>query len=424
MDVTLMRAHNDLSGAMRTQSPGSEDEMTKTRVAIVGAGTVGLSAALHLARSGKFDIIVLEAEYIAEGSSSRSIGIVETQYMDEFDIAVRAFGLRFVEELVASDGLHFNRNGYLRLGDSDEALERYACSVDLQKRHGIDDARVLGKSEIKSLVPHLEMGDRAGGLYGPSDGYLDGHLFANLMGDIARRNGATIMQKAKVLGATCGRGEEIVLDTTRGPIVADVVVNAAGGWAGRVGELLDAPVTMNPQRHQAITVTLNKPLGYTMTSVMDYVPGSGRAGLYFRHENKASLFAGLHTEETIQEASDPDSVSYNADEAFTEQIAEALAERLPGLEGAGLGRGWAGMYPMSFDQQPVVGPHPADARVYCALGAGGNGIQLAPAIGKTVAEYLEGVAPSMAGPGSKWDSTRIATSDPALAGVNLQGAQQ
>lgn len=398
--------------------------MTRTRVAIVGAGTLGLSTALHLAKSDQFEVAVVEAAHIAEGSSSRSIGIIETQYLNEFDIAVRAFGLRFAKALAVSDGLHFTTNGYLRLGDSDEALERYEQSIDLQRRHGVEDAQVLDKSQIATLIPQLEMGDRVGGLYGPSDGYVDGHLFANVMGDIARRNGAKIMQKAKLLGATNGNGADIVLDTTRGQVVADIVVNAAGGWAGVVGDLLNAPVTMNPQRHQAITVTLDKPLGYTMTSVMDYVPGSGRAGLYFRHENESSLFAGLHTEELIQEASDPNTVSYNVDETFTEQIAEALAERLPNLEGAGLGRGWAGMYPMSVDQQPVVGPHPADARIYCALGAGGNGIQLAPAIGKTVAEYLEGTTPSLAGPGSKWDSARLTTIDPAVTGTNLQGAQQ
>ena len=398
--------------------------MTEARVVVVGAGTLGLSTALHLAGSGRFEVTVLEAQHIAEGSSSRSIGIIETQYMNEFDIAVRAFGLRFAKALAVSDGLHFNTNGYLRLGDSDEALERYAHSVELQKQHGIDDARVLDRTEIAALIPHLETRDRVGGLYGPGDGYVDGHLFANLMGDIARRRGATIKQKTALLGATSGSGEDVVLDTSSGRIVADFVVNAAGGWAGRIGALLGAPVSMNPQRHQAITVTLDKPLGYTMTSVMDYVPGSGRAGLYFRHENEHSLFAGLHSEETIQDASDPDRVSYTVDEAFTEQIAEALAHRLPQLEGAGLGRGWAGMYPMSFDQQPVVGPHPVDARIYCALGAGGNGIQLSPAIGKTVAEYLEGVTPSLAGPGSKWDPARLVMSDPAVAGTNVQGAQR
>jgi len=241
------------------------------------------------------------------------------------------------------------------------------------------------------------------------------------MGDLARRRGATIMQKAKLLGATSGSGGEFVLDTTRGQVTADVVVNAAGGWAGAVGDLVGAPVTLKPQRHQAITVTLSKPLGYVMPSVMDYVPGSGRAGLYFGHENETSLFAGLHTEETIHAAADPDTVSLNVDESFVEEIAGALAERLPHLEGAVLGRGWAGLYPMSFDQQPVVGPHPGNERVICALGAGGNCIQLAPAIGKTVAEYIDGDIPSLAGPGSKWDSARIATSDPAVAGARPQG---
>ncbi|MCC4306712.1 MULTISPECIES: NAD(P)/FAD-dependent oxidoreductase [Rhodococcus] len=398
--------------------------MAKTRVAIVGAGTLGLSTALHLTKSGQFDVTVVEAEHIAEGSSSRSIGIIETQYMNEFDIAVRAFGLQFAKTLAAAEGLHINVNGYLRLGDSDHAIDQYTRSVELQKTYGVHDARVLDKADISRLIPELEMGDRVGGLYGPSDGYVDGHLFATSMSTVARRGGATILQKAKLLGVTSGAGDEIVLDTTRGSITADVVVNAAGGWAAQVGDLLGAPVTLNPQRHQAITVTLSRPLGYTMPSVMDYVPGSGRAGLYFRHENDLSLFAGLHTEETIQDASDPDTVSYTVDESFVEQIAEALAHRLPGLDEAGLGRGWAGMYPMSFDQQPVVGPHPTDSRIVCALGAGGNGIQLAPAIGKTVAEYLEGVTPSLAGPGSKWDSSRLSTSDPAVAGSNLQGAQQ
>jgi sarcosine oxidase, subunit beta len=180
---------------------------------------------------------------------------------------------------------------------------------------------------------------------------------------------------------------------------------------------------MNPQRHQAITVTLSKPLGYVMTSVMDYVPGSGRAGLYFRHENEHSLFAGLHTEETIHAASDPDDVAYAVDESFVEQIAEALAERFLRLDGAGIGRGWAGMYPMSFDQQPVVGPHPTNPKVLCALGAGGNGIQLAPAIGKTISEHLDGTEPSLAAAGSKWDSARTAASDPAVAGTTLEGAR-
>lgn len=398
--------------------------MGEARVAIVGAGALGLSTALHLAQTGQFEVTVVEAEHIAEGSSSRSIGIVETQYMNEFDIAVRAFGLQFVKKLVASDGLSFNANGYLRLGDSEQALDSYARSIDLQRKYGVDDARVLNKDEITKLIPQLELRDRIGGLYGPSDGYVDGHLFSNTMGDIARRHGATILQKAKLLGVTTGAGGEFALQTSRGEVIADVVVNAAGGWAGRVGELLGAPVTLNPQRHQAITVTLSKPLGYVMTSVMDYVPGSGRAGLYFRHENEFSLFAGLHTEETIQDASDPDNISYNADESFTEQIAEALAERLPRLDGAGIGRGWAGIYPMSFDQQPVVGPHPSNERVVCAIGAGGNGIQLSPAIGLTVTEHLQGVTPTLAGPGSKWDSARLASSDPAVAGANLQGAQQ
>ncbi|MFI8975029.1 NAD(P)/FAD-dependent oxidoreductase [Nocardia asteroides] len=389
--------------------------MKTTRVAVVGAGVVGLATALHLSQSPEFDVTVLEMDHIASGSSSRSVGIIETQYLEEFDISVRAYGLRFVQSLAHHENLQLVANGYLRLADSDQMLERYEASVERQRAWGINDAQVLSAGEVQALVPGIEMRDRVGGLFGPSDCYVDGYLFANLMGDLARRNGATILQKAHLLGVSNGSDDSLVLETTRGEVTADIVVNAAGAWAGRVGQLLGAPITLSPQRHQAVTVTLDRPIGYAMPSVMDYVPGSGRMGLYFRPEGEAALFAGLHSEDGTHAASDPDRASGNVDPEFIELIAEALAERLPNLDGAGIGHGWAGLFPMSFDQRPVVGPHPADPRVICAIGSGGNGIQLSPAIGKTVCEYLEGHANTLAGPATPWDSARIASGDPALA---------
>ncbi|MQA11854.1 MAG: FAD-dependent oxidoreductase [Pseudonocardiaceae bacterium] len=389
--------------------------MSKTRVIVIGGGALGFSTALHLAETDEFEVTVLESQHIAEGSSSRSIGIVETQYMSSFDIAVRAFGLRFVGHLAENEGLTLNRNGYLRLASNDAALEAFQRSIALQREQGITGPRVLIRSEVEKLIPQISLHDRVGALYGPSDGYLDGHLYTNLLADLARRAGATVLQQAALLGAEHAADGTYRLQTRRGKLAADIVVNAAGGWAGRVGDLLDAPVEVKPQRHQAITVALSQSLGYVMPSVMDYVPGSGNPGLYFRHENIDKLFAGLHIEEAVESAADPDTYFQSGDQWFAEQIAEALASRLPGLEGAGLGSGWAGIYPMSTDHQPIVGPHPENPSVLLAVGAGGNGIQLSPAIGKTVSEYLTGRTPSLAGPGSPWDAARIARSSATAA---------
>ncbi|MEV6059948.1 FAD-binding oxidoreductase [Nocardia asteroides] len=382
--------------------------MEKVRIVVIGAGAVGLATALELSTSDRYDVTVLDRQHIAEGSSSRSVGIIETQYVDEFDIRVRAFGLRYARDLAQRAGLQLIVNGYLRLAESDQTMAAFALSVERQHQQGIDDARLLTRAEIAELIPFLNMSDRVGGLLGPSDGYVDGHLFAHVMADLARQNGVRIRQRTKLLKASWSGSGAVELSTDRGDFTADYVVNAAGAWAGQVADVLGAPVAMHPQRHQAVTVILDEPFPRLWPSVMDYVPGSGRTGLYLRPEGDRRLFAGLHSEEAFHGTVDPDDYSVATDAGFVEQIAEALDIRLSGLDTARLGQGWAGLFPTSFDAQPVIGPHPDNPHVLCAVGGGGNGIQLAPAIGRTVREYLDAVRPSLAGPGTKWDPARMA----------------
>src|SRR5205814_1049644 len=154
------------------------------------------------------------------------------------------------------------------------------------------DATVLDRDGLRRLVPELHCDDLAGGLLGPSDGYVDGHLYCNLLADLLRDRGARVLTSTQLLGLD---GRRLM---TSGPTLeCDVVVNAAGAWAGDVGELLGAPARILPERHQALVAHLPRELDFLMPSVMDYIPGSGALGLYFRHESRTSLIAGLHTEE-------------------------------------------------------------------------------------------------------------------------------
>src|SRR4051794_40201949 len=107
--------------------------MSGPRIVVVGGGAAGLSSAYHLSSSGCTSVTVLERDHVGAGASGRSAGIVETQFLDPFDIQVRAIGRRFVDTMAADHGLVFIRNGYLRLADSDATLERYAQCVSLQR---------------------------------------------------------------------------------------------------------------------------------------------------------------------------------------------------------------------------------------------------------------------------------------------------
>ncbi len=359
-------------------------------VCVIGAGAVGLASALALARRGAREVTVLEARHVAAGSSGLSVGIVETQYVRPLDIELRVRSMALFNFLERERGLRVVRNGYLRLAHTPAALERFAESVDIQRGLGVLDARVLDRAEVGRLVPDMAVDDLAGGLFGPSDGFVDGHLYCALLAELAAEAGARVLVGHELVGAE-REGAGWVLRTRRRTeerLRCEVVVAAGGAWAQRVAGLLGVEMALLPQRHQAVAVHLPHPLPYTMPSVMDYTPGAGGRGVYFRDERPGQLIAGLHSEEALAAVDDPDRFARGADEEFLEEVAALLAARLPTLADARLAHGWAGLYPVSPDGLPIVGPAPAEPSVILAGGAGGSGIQLSPVIGELVADWV------------------------------------
>jgi sarcosine oxidase subunit beta len=362
--------------------------MATPRVCVIGGGVLGLASAVFLGRRGVEEVTVLEASHVAAGSSGLSVGIIETQYIEPLDIELRARGMSFFDELEEGGQLEITRNGYLRLARDERSLEAAERSVEVQHQLGIADARVIDRDQIQELVPQMRCEDILGGLHGPSDGFVDGHLYCNLLAEMAIAQGTRLMVRRRVVEAVEGTGS-IELRTDRDESIhCDFVVNAAGAWAPQVAEIVGGEMVLVPQRHQAAVVSIPEPFGYLMPSVMDYIPHSGETGLYFRHERADQLIAGLHSEEIRDTVTDPDSYARSADQEFLELVAEKLLYRLPGFSEAGLGNGWAGLYPVSPDGFCQVGPNPGNEAVINAGGAGGSGIQLSPVIGELVAEWI------------------------------------
>ena len=357
-------------------------------VCVIGAGAIGLASALALAKRGAGEVTVLEAHHVAAGSSGLSVGIIETQYVTPLDIELRVRSMTRFDELEREHDLRIVRNGYLRLAHAPAELDSFERSVRVQHELGVRDARLLDRRAIARLVPDLAVDDLAGALFGPSDGFLDGHLYCGLLAELAGAAGVRILGGQPLLEASVDGDEGWRLRTIGGTRYCDYVVNAAGPWASQVAGLLGVSMELSPQRHQAVAVLLERELEYTMPSVTDYTPGSGLAGLYFRHERAGQLIAGVHTEEALGTACDPDDFARGVDPDFLEVVAELLAARLPGIATARLAHGWAGLYPVSPDGLPQVGPVPGRPTAILAGGAGGAGIQLSPVLGELVADWI------------------------------------
>jgi len=359
-------------------------------VAIIGGGAVGLATAVELVERGITDVTVLEATDLAAGSSSRSAGFIESQYVDPLDVELRARSMHVFRRLQREAGLEVKEIGYLRLAPDDVALEAFESSARLQLELGIADAAVLSPAEVRELVPWLRGDGIAGGLWGPRDGRIDGPAYCRILAGIATSGGARVLTGEQVVDAADRSSGGWRLTTARGgAFEADIVVNAAGPWAAPVGEMLGAPVPVTPLRNQIGIWRLARPLDRTLPMVMDYIPHTGARGLYVATFDDADhVLAGLHSEELVSEAADPDTYDRSADDAYLADTRAALERRMPDLPLGDVERAWAGLYPVSPDGLPIVGPAPEDPSVIQAVGGGGSGIQLSPIMGALAADWI------------------------------------
>jgi sarcosine oxidase, subunit beta len=389
---------------------------TAPDVIVIGGGVLGLSTALELLNLGVGHVRVIERKHPGEGSSGRSVGMVESQYFARADIEARVHGRRFYDRLASEHGLEFVACGYLRLGSSVGDVDAFERSRAIQLELGVTDAMVLTAAEIARRWPQIVTSDRIGGLFGASDGHIDGYQYCVLATRLITEKGGTVITNAELLGADVDASGRWRLDTSKGPMDADVVVNAAGPWAARVGEILGAPVPLHPQLHGAVTVDLRKPMDPLLPFVMDYVPDSGTDGVYFRSERPDQLIAGLHTDEGVHESVSPDLPLRRVGERDIERVSLLMAERLHIVDDLSVSGSWQGIYPMSPDHRPIVGRHPDQSSVVCALGAGGSGIQLAPAVGLVAAESVIDAEPTFSW-SSNWAPARLVPGSTATPAV-------
>ncbi len=362
--------------------------MTKPRIAIIGAGTAGCGCARRAAELGASEVILIERETPAAGSSSRSAGVYNAQTTDPLHIEIRVRARELFFRLNEEGKLPLAKIGNLRPGGTAADVAAFETALEVQRSLGANDGQLLDPEAMKRLIPDLKTDDLAGGLFGPNDGHLDGYLQCTALVDEAKEHGAQLLTHAEVTGHTKRKGAH-VLQTTQGEVECDVVVNAGGAWAGQIGELLGHPAGIKPQVHEVIQIKLPRELGYTVPMVNTYVPGQAGEGIYFRQDGPDSLIAGLHSYVAVEglDVPDPDAYSPPDSDSYLERVAILVSERLQ-VEGLGFKYGWHGLYPISADDQFQVGPYAADPSVAAVAGLGGVGVTSGAVLGTLAAEWI------------------------------------
>jgi glycine/D-amino acid oxidase-like deaminating enzyme len=356
--------------------------MTTTADAIViGGGINGCSTAYALAKRGVKRVVLVEQRHVASGPTGRSSGIVRQHYSQETLAAMARDSVRvwanFADEIGGDAG--FVPCGVV-FAAGENAAEAIGRAVAMQQRIGIN-TRLISADDMKALEPEISTDGLACAAYEPGGGYADPALAASSFADAARRLGVDIRQKTRVTGLAIDAGRITGVTTTGGHISSPVVINVAGVWGGRLAAMAGARIPIKVSRHPVVIV--QRPTRWR-TSTPVWADLS--TGWYFKPERHAGMMVGSLADIEDEVATDDHLTTATFEEIETYSM--AILKRFPVMDEGTAQGGWAGLYDVTPDWQPVIDRVPNVEGFYCACGFSGHGFKIGPAVGRAVAELV------------------------------------
>ncbi|HXQ48794.1 MAG TPA: FAD-binding oxidoreductase [Thermoplasmata archaeon] len=349
------------------------------RVVVVGAGVIGLYTAYHLASAGAGPILVVDRGFLSNGASGRNGGGVRQQWETRSTVrlakeavhAYRRFGSEF------GQNIWFRQGGYLFLAESPGELDRLKAVDRVVAAEGLP-SRLVDPDGVRRLAPAISLERVVGGSFLASDGTL--YPFPVLWGlyERVRALGVEVALGVEATRVRTEAGRAIGLDTSEGPVGADVLLNAAGGWSGELSRSAGLTVPNVATLHEIlVTEPLRRFLDPMVIRLSD--------GLYVSQTVRGELVGGL----TFPHPSGT-SRGMGSSPEFLSTMARALVRLVPRLSSVGIVRAWSGYYDETPDGFPVIGEDPRLRGFVHANGFGGHGFMLAPAATRRVAKAVLG----------------------------------
>ena len=355
-------------------------------VLIVGAGAIGASVAWHLVSRGAHGVVLLDAgDAPGAGSTARATGGFRAQFATapnvQLSLLARGKLQRFADDTGGDAG--YRATGYLFLAHDRTALDAFRAARAVQHACGVTEAVELSPSQAAAINPHVDLDGAVGAAWCPTDGtirpmgILRGYL------DDAQRRGAHVRWRSPVQAIDRAADGRIVAVHAGGERwTPDVVVNAAGAWAGLLAAQAGVALPVRPVRRQiAVTQPVPAPLddGFPMTIWT-------RDAFHLRVRDGRAL---LNWPVDTPPASD-DPFDLALHRPWLDAVRAFTDARVPALRGLPFDESahWAGLYEMSPDKTLILGVDPACPNLVLANGSSGHGVMHSPAIGQLVAELI------------------------------------
>jgi len=347
---------------------------------------MGASVAFHLTRRGVTNVVLVERDtMLGTGSTGRNAGGVRHQFSSEANIRLSLESIRTLEHFGDEVGhdIDFHQDGYLFLLSTPESVATFTRNVEIQRGCGVE-VDWLDAAGAERLAPGLDAAAVLGATFCQRDGIADPNGVTMGFAKAAQAMGVDIERETEVTGIEVASGRIAGIATSRGRISTGVVVNAAGPHARPVGRLAGVDVPVDPyRRHIFIAQDFKRVVPPNRIMVIDF-----STTFYFHREGAGVLF-GMG--DPLEPAGFDTTVRWD----FLPQVTDVALRRLPALEDASISHAWAGLYEMSPDGNPLIGPAPGVEGLFLINGFSGHGFQHSPAAGRILADVIAGRDPRM-----------------------------
>jgi sarcosine oxidase subunit beta len=345
---------------------------------VIGAGSVGMPAAMFLAEQGLKVLCLDQFASPGQGSNKAAIGGIRATHSAPAKIKLCLDSLDIFSHWQENHGfdLEWYRGGYAFVAYREEEEKLLRNLLVVQKREGLN-IDWKGREDLLQVCPGLKTEGLLGGTFSPEDGSAS-----------PMRSCLAFHQRAVELGVECRfnervtnimrrKGKVVGVRTDKGGYATGCVINAAGAWARAVAQAggLDAQVV--PDCHEA---GITEPVApFLEPMVVDIRPAPGSANFYFYQHRPGQVIFCITPSPAIV-GSDRRETS-----AYLPMIARRMVELMPKLGNLKVRRTWRGLYPMTPDGAPLVGKSPVLEGYIDAIGMCGQGYMLGPGVGALVA---------------------------------------
>ncbi|MEM9912230.1 MAG: FAD-binding oxidoreductase, partial [Pseudomonadota bacterium] len=370
------------------------DLPSHARVVIVGGGIMGVGLAYHLAHEGwGADTILLEKAELTSGSTWHAAGQI-TQSTSSYGLGkcvgynIDLYSGALEEE--TGQAVTWHGCGSIRLAYSEDEVDWLHQTTSVGRALGFE-MDLIGPKEIARLHPFYNLEGVRAGLHTPNDGHVDPTNVTMALSAGARAKGVKIVRRCRTTNITQSETGEWMVETERGTIRCEHVVNAGGTYARQMGEWSDLQLPMTSMTHHYL-VTEPVPEFQDLSEELPVIRDDARVSGYIRMEQKRGLI-GIYEKanpNTVWEEHCPweaENELFDADYDRIMPWLEAALDRMPVLAERGITREVHGAISHPPDGNPLIGPAPGVRNYWCCCGTQ-IGIGWGPGLSRELARWM------------------------------------